>query len=111
MANVPPEQPSEALIDRLATAKGLDPATGKPKPGSPVFTESNFPVMTCHTGEPCPKTGYWKMLMNSWSEDIRYFEEGEIMPAFEMTMTESRLWPFSDKCSVIRESIGWGLLG
>ena len=33
-ANIPPPKPSEALITELAKAKGLDPATGKPLPGS-----------------------------------------------------------------------------
>ncbi|WP_300731069.1 DUF6396 domain-containing protein, partial [Pseudomonas sp.] len=34
LANVPPKKPSEALIQQLAKAKVLEPATGKPMPGS-----------------------------------------------------------------------------
>ncbi|WP_297207368.1 DUF6396 domain-containing protein [uncultured Pluralibacter sp.] len=36
-ANVAPEKPSESLINRLAKAKQLNPATGKPLPGSSAF--------------------------------------------------------------------------
>ncbi|WP_223588129.1 DUF6396 domain-containing protein, partial [Pseudomonas sp. A-R-19] len=36
LANVPPEKPSEALINQLAKAKLLDPATGQGLPGSPA---------------------------------------------------------------------------
>jgi hypothetical protein len=35
LANIPPEKPSEALINQLAKAMVLDPATGKPLPESP----------------------------------------------------------------------------
>jgi hypothetical protein len=35
-AAVPPEKPSEELIDRLAKAKHLDPATGLRSPGAPT---------------------------------------------------------------------------
>jgi hypothetical protein len=29
-ANIPPEKPDEALVERMAKAKGLDPKTGRP---------------------------------------------------------------------------------
>ncbi|WP_039791998.1 DUF6396 domain-containing protein, partial [Pseudomonas agarici] len=35
LANVRPQKPHEALIQQLAKAKLLEPATGKPMPGSP----------------------------------------------------------------------------
>jgi len=38
-ANIPPEKPSTALINQLAKAMILDPATGNPLPGSPSFSE------------------------------------------------------------------------
>ncbi|QWB05673.1 SEL1-like repeat protein [Pseudomonas syringae] len=37
-ANIPPPKPSEALIEQLAKAMILDPKTGKPLPGSPVYS-------------------------------------------------------------------------
>ncbi|WP_300732266.1 DUF6396 domain-containing protein, partial [Pseudomonas sp.] len=36
LANVPPKKPSEALIQQLAKAKVLEPATGKPMPVLPI---------------------------------------------------------------------------
>ncbi|WP_019331372.1 sel1 repeat family protein [Pseudomonas syringae] len=40
-ANVPPPKPSEALIEQLAKAMVLDPKTGKPLPGSPVYSKED----------------------------------------------------------------------
>jgi TPR repeat protein len=62
LANVPPQKPSAGLIHELAKAKVLDPATGKPMPGSPAFSEVNFPVRTCYSSEACSQSGYWKLI-------------------------------------------------
>ncbi|WP_137983469.1 SEL1-like repeat protein [Pseudomonas viridiflava] len=40
-ANIPPPEPSEALIEQLAKAMVLDPKTGKPLPGSPVYSKED----------------------------------------------------------------------
>jgi len=40
-ANIPPPKPSEALIEQLAKAKHLNPATGRPLPTSPNFIQSS----------------------------------------------------------------------
>ncbi len=40
-ANIPPPKPSEALIEQLAKAMVLDPKTGKPLPGSPVYSKED----------------------------------------------------------------------
>ncbi|KPW46068.1 MULTISPECIES: SEL1-like repeat protein [Pseudomonas syringae group genomosp. 2] len=40
-ANIPPPKPSEALIELLAKAMVLDPKTGKPMPGSPVYSKED----------------------------------------------------------------------
>jgi len=40
-ANIPPPKPSEALIEQLAKAMVLDPKTGKPLPGSPVYIKED----------------------------------------------------------------------
>ncbi|SEN67926.1 hypothetical protein SAMN04487857_1384, partial [Pseudomonas sp. ok272] len=37
LANVPPQKPTEALIQQLAKAKTLDPKTGRPMPGAAGF--------------------------------------------------------------------------
>ncbi len=58
LANVPPKKPSEALIQQLAKAKVLEPATGKPMPGSPAFIKASSPVPRCSSGQPCPQAGY-----------------------------------------------------
>ncbi|MCK6187253.1 DUF6396 domain-containing protein [Pseudomonas sp. EYE_354] len=61
LANIPPEKPSESLIRQLAKAMVLDPATGKPMPGSPAFSENSFLGPTCSSGKPCSQGGYWKI--------------------------------------------------
>ncbi|MCJ2370459.1 DUF6396 domain-containing protein [Pseudomonas sp. RGM 3321] len=40
-ANIPPPKPSEPLIELLAKAMVLDPKTGKPMPGSPVYSKED----------------------------------------------------------------------
>ncbi|MNO87807.1 Sel1 repeat protein [compost metagenome] len=63
LANIPPEKPSEALIQRLAKEKLLDPATGRPLPASPHFIKAdNQPPLICTSGEACPQSGYWKLI-------------------------------------------------
>ena len=110
-ANIPPEKPSEALIHKLAKEKVLDPATGKPMPGSPAFSKANFPIMVCASGQPCPESGYWKVMINSWEDHIQYFNEGEVMPTYLMTWTEYRPWPLRDKLMQRDERVNWGMLG
>ncbi|MNG76554.1 hypothetical protein D3C79_350800 [compost metagenome] len=111
LANIPPEKPSEALILRLAKEKVLDPATGKPMPGSPAFKKASFPIMTCHSGEACPESGYWKAMIASWEETIQHFEEGQIMPKLLQQWRTPRIWPLSDKIGQSENPVKWGLLG
>ncbi|BBH45738.1 sel1 repeat family protein [Pseudomonas sp. KU43P] len=111
LANIPPEKPSEALIHKLAKEKVLDPATGKPMPGSPAFNKADFPLMVCRSGEACPESGYWKAMVNSWEDPIQYFEEGEMMPTYLSVWTEYRPWPLRDKIMQRQERVEWGLLG
>ena len=42
-ANIPPPKPSEALIHQLARDEHLDPATGRPTPESPHFSNLDEP--------------------------------------------------------------------
>ncbi len=115
LANIPPEKPGEALITQLANAKKLDPATGKPLPGSPAFSQANFPVRICYTGEACPQSGYWKVI---WPPVravqkvvIQHFEQGDIFPLQAVERYHIRPWPLSDKTSRRDEVVEWGLLG
>ncbi|WAH54939.1 DUF6396 domain-containing protein [Pseudomonas silvicola] len=115
LANIPPEKPGEALITQLANAKKLDPATGKPLPGSPAFSQANFPVRIRYTGEACPQSGYWKVI---WPPVravqkvvIQHFEQGDIFPLQAVERYHIRPWPLFDKTSRRDEVVKWGLLG
>ncbi|WP_339437329.1 MULTISPECIES: DUF6396 domain-containing protein [unclassified Pseudomonas] len=119
LANVPPENPSEALINQLAKAMVLDPVTGKAMPGSPSFSETNFLGPTCSSGEACPQSGYWKI---TWSghggfyqlverNTARLFSQGEIMPMALVGFYQKRLWPLSEKYQQRHKEVTWGLLG
>jgi tetratricopeptide (TPR) repeat protein len=117
LANIPPKKPSEALIQQLAKAKLLEPATGKPTPDSPAFLKADFPAPTCTSGEACPQSGYWQAVrLNrqaySKLEDgvIRRFEENEILPTLRVQRREPRFL-LADRIIVGEESIEWQLLG
>ncbi|MDY7552959.1 DUF6396 domain-containing protein [Pseudomonas sp. FG1] len=117
LANVLPEKPSEALIQQLAKAKLLEPATGRPTPDSPAFIKASYPEPTCSSGQACPQTGYWRAF--SLSRDvyarfndgvIRRFEKNEIMPTLQVESHKPRLL-LPDIITVNEESIEWRLLG
>ncbi|WP_256256695.1 SEL1-like repeat protein, partial [Pseudomonas agarici] len=117
LANVRPQKPHEALIQQLAKAKLLEPATGKPMPGSPAFLKVDSPAPTCVSGQPCPRTGYWQAIrlnrQGFWmlkDEIIRHFEENEIMPTLTLRTHKPRFL-LPNKISVGEESIEWRLLG
>lgn len=114
-ANISPPKPGEALIEQLAKAKGLDPATGKPLPGSQAFIRStDFQI--CHSGQPCPRAGYWRV---HWladrtivkTETIRQFKEGEIFPTWEVKRFLVRPWPLKDKTTLTNEPVEWSFYG
>lgn len=116
LANVPPEKPSDALITQLANAMVLDPANGHPMPGSPSFSQANFPMQICYPGEACPQAGYWKVIWPRLrnvrpQEVIRHFDEGEVFPMQTVERYHLRPWPFSDKTTFRLEAVEWGLLG
>jgi len=117
LANVPPKKPSEALIQQLAKAKLLEPATGRPTPDSPAFIKASYPEPTCTSGQACPHTGYWRAF--SLSRDvyarlsdgvIRRFEKNEIMPTLQVESHKPRFL-LPDIITVNEESIEWRLLG
>jgi hypothetical protein len=117
LANVPPEKPSEALIRQLAKAKGLEPATGRPMPGSSAFIEIDYLKRpTCTSGQACTHTGYWQAEriagQGSYLEkgEPRRFEKGEIMPTLNVRHRHSRFL-LADRFTVEEENIEWRLLG
>ena len=118
LANVPPEKPSAALINQLAKAMVLDPATGKPMPGSPSFSETQFLEPTCPSNSACPESGYWKIMWSGEGRHVlldrnvpRYFKQGEIMPEARFGFYRKQLWPLSDKPMETQLGVTWGLLG
>jgi hypothetical protein len=116
LANIPPEKPSETLINQLAKAKLLDPATGQGLPGSPAFSQSHLSAPNCHSGQACPVSGYWKVgwLPRHYSVDrsvARYFEQGEILPTQLVQRYQMRTWPFSDRITRHEQAVEWYLLG
>ncbi|MDU4255667.1 sel1 repeat family protein, partial [Pseudomonas sp.] len=114
-ANIPPPKPSEALIEQLAKAKGLDPATGKPLPGSHAFIRTDeFHI--CHRGQACPRAGFWRV---HWladrtivkTETIRPFKEGDIFPTWDVKRFIVRPWPLKDKTTLTKEPVEWSFYG
>ncbi|MFK9082009.1 DUF6396 domain-containing protein [Pseudomonas neuropathica] len=116
LANIPPEKPSEALILKLAKAKALDPATGRPLPDSPGFIQATSPRPTCNSGQACPQPGYWKADIGGQffsrleGAQIRRFEKGEILPTVKIQRHHSRFL-LADRVIVEEENIKWILFG
>jgi hypothetical protein len=117
LANVPPEQPSEALIRQLAKAKLLDPASGRPLPNSPDFIRASVPLPTCNSGQACPRSGYWEAVRVADTDysilkdaEPRRFEKGEVMPTLRVQSRHTRFL-LADRITVQEEKIEWRLLG
>jgi TPR repeat protein len=108
LANVPPEKPSEALIQQLAKAKLLDPTSGRPLPASPDFIREPYRKLTCKSGQACPQSGYWKA--EGIVDEIRRFEKGEVMPTLNVRRSHSRFL-LADRITVAEENIEWILFG
>ncbi|WP_207265942.1 sel1 repeat family protein [Pseudomonas sp. GW101-3H06] len=117
-ANMPPEKPGEALIHQLAKAKRLEPATGRPMPGSSAFIEIDYlkrPI--CFSGQACTHTGYWQAnciagqpFSSLRNLESRRFAKGEIMPTLNVQHRHSRFL-LADRITVEEENIEWRLLG
>ncbi|HBT3663310.1 TPA: sel1 repeat family protein [Klebsiella pneumoniae] len=110
-ANIPPPAPDAALIEKLAQAKQLNPATGRPLPTSPDFEKDSVARLQCRSGEPCPQSGYWQPAWRpreGMSEHaIRYFREGDIMPVEKVTFVRPRPWPLRDRLVVEAQETVW----
>jgi hypothetical protein len=117
LANVAPPKPTDTLINELARAKLLEPATGKPMPGSPAFIKASSPAPTCQSGQACPHTGYWQASRLTDASQaslqggtIRHFEEGEILP-MQSVERHHRRFLRADITTVEDEIVEWRLLG
>ncbi|AIF46969.1 hypothetical protein HY57_06655 [Dyella japonica A8] len=79
-AATPPAPPSEDLMQRLAKAKNLDPATGLPIPPPPKAALGT----RAQTGERCPEHGEWCVRFNDGfrSRDRYTFTKGETLPTY-----------------------------
>jgi len=115
LANIQPTKPSHALIAELANRKQLNPETGRSLPTSPDFDKSAAVTLLCHSGEPCPKSGYWQI---AWlpnrgisKEEIRYFAQGDILPTDPVEHFIPRPWPLKDKRVAEEQSVDWRFMG
>ena len=86
----------------------LDPATGKPMPGSPSFSETQFLEPTCPSNSACPESGYWKIMWSGEGRYVlldrnvaRYFKQGEIMPEARFGFYRKRLLPTANSPSMM----------
>ncbi|OUM18455.1 hypothetical protein CBF19_04245, partial [Klebsiella pneumoniae] len=59
-ANIPPPAPEGILIEKLAKAKQLNPATGRRLPTSSDFEKDSVVRLQCRSGERCRQSGYWQ---------------------------------------------------
>jgi hypothetical protein len=106
-----PEQPSEALMQKLAKARNLDPATGLPLPPPPKAA-----LGTCvNTGERCPESGLWRALGESGApyHDATFnFSKGKTMPVY--ILARPRLFALLDRWlgpDWVSNPVQWQLVG
>lgn len=114
-ANVPPPKPGEALIAQLAAAARLNPATGRPQPGSPDFHKGDVAQLLCRSGEPCPRSGYWQIAWRPHEgvsrEEVLCLKQGDIMPTDRVEIYRPRPWPLSDRRTEQEQQVDWRFLG
>ncbi|GHD59585.1 SEL1-like repeat protein [Jeongeupia chitinilytica] len=127
-ANIPPEKPSEALLEKMAKAKGLDPVTGRPlaqpaktsqadpepaKPTAPTVALGTL----CRSGDACPQSGMWQVI---WPDEpnvnaltvTRHFTKGEPLPMQTVERQRSGLASvFKGKTTSQIEPVSWRLVG
>jgi TPR repeat protein len=122
-AAVPPQKPSAELIDQLAKAKHLDPATGLPLAGvsaktsqeePPANMAARLPLGTvANTGELCPEDGVWcaKAKEGQIGDTQRRFLKGDLLPP--LVVQEPRPLSFLDSLMGKRQQtsqVAWQLV-
>ncbi len=123
-AAVPPQKPSDELIERLSQAKHLDPATGLPlaKPAQVAQAEIEaapppvrLPLGTvARTGESCPQDGVWCVSLTKGmvADAERSFLKG--MPLPSLTIYQPRRFAWMDNWMGVRQQtvpVAWKLVG
>ncbi|WP_425194986.1 SEL1-like repeat protein [Paraburkholderia phenazinium] len=123
-AAVPPQKPSDELIDQLAKAKNLDPATGLPLAGTssktstadqPATVATRLPIGTiATTGEPCPEDGVWcaRLSKGQMGDAQRRFLKGDVLPS--LVVHEPRKVALLDQVMGLRQhmaKVEWELVG
>ncbi|MFM0591730.1 hypothetical protein GGD40_004735 [Paraburkholderia bryophila] len=123
-AAVPPQKPSDDLIDELAKAKHLDPATGLPLTGAstktsaedqPATIAARLPIgIVAATGESCPEDGVWcaKLGKGQTGDAQRRFLKGDVLPS--LVVYESRKLALLDQILEPRQQmtkVQWQLVG
>ncbi|MEQ5843091.1 sel1 repeat family protein [Paraburkholderia acidicola] len=123
-AAVPPQKPSDDLVDQLAKTKNLDPATGLPLAGlssktsaedQPATVASRLPIGTlATTGEPCPEDGVWcaKLSKGQTGDAQRRFLKGDVLPS--LIVHEPRKVAVLDQLMGLRQQMAkvqWELVG
>ncbi|WP_019446928.1 sel1 repeat family protein [Cupriavidus sp. BIS7] len=106
-----PEQPSEALMEKLAKGRNLDPALGLALPPPPRAA-----LGTCvNTGERCPESGLWRALRESgapYLDATFYFSKGKTMPVY--IFARPRLFALLDRWlgpDWVSNPVQWQLVG
>jgi len=120
-AAIPPQKPTDDLINRLSKEKNLDPATGLPlqpqktsQAESEPALEANLPLgITSRSGAACPQRGVWcadippgKVADKRWS-----LSKGDIFP--ELTVYHPRIFAWLDNVLPIRKetvAVTWKLV-
>ncbi|MEQ5837944.1 sel1 repeat family protein [Paraburkholderia acidicola] len=118
------KKPSDELIDQLAKAKNLDPATGLPLAGlssktsaddQPATVASRVPIGTiATTGEPCPEDGVWcaRLSKGQAGDTQRRFLKGDVLPS--LVVHEPRKVALLDQVMGPRQQMAkvqWELVG
>ena len=91
-ANVPPPLPTEERIREMATAKGLDPETGRPLPSKHAEAPAPEPVKVAApsiplgtvlpSGTRCPQSGFWQCAVaHALGGERRFVTAGETLPS------------------------------
>ncbi|QUP60107.1 sel1 repeat family protein [Ralstonia nicotianae] len=123
-AAVPPQKPSDELIERLSKAKHLDPATGLPLAKSeqvaqtetePTPQPTRLPLGTiARTGESCPQDGVWcvSLAKGVVADAERSFLKGMELPMLTVYQPRKFAW-MDDWLGVRRQTVQatWKLVG
>lgn len=92
-AAVPPQKPSDEMVNEMAKAQNLDPKTGLPlevkaektsQQDQPQTVAARLPLGTvAHTGQQCPEDGVWCAKLNAGQvgDAKRRFLKGDALPS------------------------------